>query len=72
MLKKPDRGPPGRNSCRNPLARGLNKLFAGWGAKIVATLLVSFSSLLICSLHIPSRSNIDIFVLVNVKVETRL
>ena len=28
-LKGPARGPPGRSSRRNPLARGPNKLFAG-------------------------------------------
>ena len=32
----PARGPPGRSSCRKPLARGPNKLFAG-GPKIIAT-----------------------------------
>ena len=29
VLKGPARGPPGRSSRRNPLARGPNKLFAG-------------------------------------------
>ena len=41
----PARGPPGRSNCRNPLARGPNKLFLG-GPKIVATPLMMMMMLL--------------------------
>ena len=42
-LKEPARGPPGRSSRRNPLARGPKNLFAGMGGpKIVATLLLLY------------------------------
>ena len=43
-LTGPAWGPPGRSSRRNPLTRGPYNLFAGGGAKIVATLMASRKS----------------------------
>ena len=44
-LKGPAMGPPGRSSCRKPLAWGPHKLFEGRRLKIIATPLARFEEM---------------------------